>query len=139
MAVKEEKQVVIETDGSVTKIGLIIMGVFLFVLVAVALVAVVSSWGRFGNDRHCLDWGGMFAGANHAGFERLVQERLNDPESMETLSTELGRLELGYFDGGRRSITMEFTARNSFGGRIQGSAKGYLDDKTCKAMLVSID
>ena len=71
---------------------------------------------------HCLSaWDG-----NHDGFEDVVRQRLNDPDSMNTINTLVGRN-----INGRHQITMNFTADNLLGGTERLTAKGYFDNATC--------
>lgn len=78
---------------------------------------------------HCLSaWDG-----NHDGLEALIRGQLNDPGSMDTISTLIGPVK-----DGRHVIRLEFTAKNAFGGRVRHTAAGYVDNKTCEATLVDI-
>ena len=71
---------------------------------------------------HCLSaWDG-----NHDGFEDVVRGYLEDPDSMSTINTLVGRN-----INGRHQITMNFTAENLFGGTERLTAKGYFDNATC--------
>jgi len=86
--------------------------------------AAKREWGH-----HCLSaWDG-----NHDGFETQIRDLLNDPDSMETHKTTTTRLIPG---AGTHKISMEYSARNAFGGRIRLEAIGYLDPDTCEVMVV---
>ena len=79
---------------------------------------------------HCLDqWDG-----NHAGLEKLVQAHLNDPSSLETLETLIWPVQ-----DGKHRVRMDFTAKNSFGGRVRHFALADIDNRTCTAVLTSVD
>ena len=81
---------------------------------------------------HCLsDWDG-----DHEGLERLVQQELNDPDSMKTLSTLITPVQP---DSGQHVILMEFTAKNVFGGVERYQAVGLVEPGTCQATLVGIE
>ena len=82
------------------------------------------------NGFHCLSsWDG-----NHDGLERLVKPLLNDPNSMETFKTHIGRV-----SNGEHRIIMEFGARNAFGGMVRMTAYGWVDHEDCTATLDYID
>ena len=71
----------------------------------------------------CMDpWDG-----NHNGFEDQVRALLNDPRSMDTISTWVSRLR----EDGTHRITMDYTARNALGGTVRTTAHGNLDPTTC--------
>lgn len=79
---------------------------------------------------HCLSpWDG-----NHDGLEALIRRQLNDPGSMETVETRISPVV-----DGRHRISLEFTAKNSFGGRIRHVAHGSVSNETCEAQLISIN
>lgn len=81
---------------------------------------------------HCLDqWDG-----NHDGLEALVRQHLNDPGSMETVSTSTTPVEA---DTEQHIIFMDFTAKNTFGGRVRHRASGSFDTNTCEATLFGIE
>ena len=78
---------------------------------------------------HCLsDWDG-----NHDGLEALVRPLLQDPGSMQTYETLIGPVR-----DGKHQITMNFGARNAFGGMVRHTAKGEVDHKTCEATLTEL-
>ena len=81
---------------------------------------------------HCLSaWDG-----NHYGMEDLVRDRLQDPGSMETHSTNIWPI------GGenkRHRVAMTFSAGNAFGGMVRHTAIGWIDHDSCEATLVSVD
>ena len=80
---------------------------------------------------HCLSaWDG-----NHDGFEKAVKDNLNDPNSMETLSTKIAPVNTD----GYHAIFMEFTAKNALGGRVRSTATGAIESATCEATLISIE
>lgn len=112
------------------------------ILMMVALAALLLAAGcnaaapsgddpeRRAQGFHCLDsWDG-----HHPGFERLVKAQLKDPSSMKTAWTKVGRV-----SGGRHAIIMEFTATNSFGGRVTQIADGSFSNSTCTATLTGIN
>lgn len=71
----------------------------------------------------CMDpWDG-----NHNGFEDQVRALLNDPRSMDTISTWVSRL----LEDGTHRITMDYTARNVLGGVVRTTAVGNLNPTTC--------
>lgn len=109
------------------------------------LVALASCEGNgSGNDRpsaeeleekrkgfHCLSpWDG-----NHDGLEELIRDRLNDPDSMETIETRITPVN----DSGEHTVILEFTAKNAFGGRVRHQALGMVNNETCKATLLGIE
>ena len=72
---------------------------------------------------------------NHNGFERQIQSRLNDPSSMETHETRFGTSDP---DGdGRVAISMNYSARNAFGGRVRSLAWGELNYNDCSVQVTS--
>ena len=80
----------------------------------------------------CLsEWDG-----NHDGFEELVRDALNDPDSMETDETRMSTINEGT---GKHTIIMTFRARNAFGGMVRHTATGWVDPETCEAELLGID
>ena len=64
---------------------------------------------------------------NHNGFEDQVRALLNDPRSMDTISTWVSRL----LEDGTHRITMDYTARNVLGGVVRTTAVGNLNPTTC--------
>lgn len=77
---------------------------------------------------NCLDpWDG-----NHNGFEAQIRAVLKDPDSMSTQST---RFSLTPTDGSV-SITLDYTARNSFGGTVRNLARGRLNLSTCRVTVL---
>ena len=82
---------------------------------------------------HCLDpWDG-----NQIGLEDLVRPLLNDPGSMETHETRIGKV--GASVTGKHRIIMDFGARNAFGGMVRNTAYGWVDHETCEAELDYIE
>lgn len=58
-------------------------------------------------------------------LNRAVKRHLNDPGSLEVLDTKIGPNQ-----SGQHLITMDFTAKNAFGGRVRMRAVGQLNHKT---------
>lgn len=86
--------------------------------------AEARRWGH-----HCLSgWDG-----NHDGFESRVRALLNDPGSMETHGTRTSQVNAGT---GLHRITMDYSAKNAFGGRVRATATGLLDPDTCDVTVV---
>ena len=82
---------------------------------------------------HCLSaWDG-----NHDGLEKLVRDRLNDPGSMKTYETRITPVDTDERGTGHY-ITVDFGARNSFGGMVRTNAYGWVDHETCEAILLDI-
>jgi hypothetical protein len=80
---------------------------------------------------HCLSpWDG-----NHDGLEILIKAQLKDPDSMETIETLITPVDAS----GNHTIGLKYRARNGFGGMAVGQAFGSVDNKTCKATLISMD
>ena len=80
---------------------------------------------------HCLsEWDG-----NHEGLEVLIQDRLNDPGSMETIET---RIAVADAQGDHR-IQLDFTAKNTLGGRDRYTAHGWVSQATCEATLTLVE
>ncbi len=133
-----------EETGSNKKAGLIgclvVLGLALVVAAACGICVATTGDGKTDEERaeekkwgfHCLsEWDG-----NHDGFERLVKPYLNDPDSMETFSTRMGQL--GSRPNGH-SISMDFGARNAFGGMVRHTATGSVDHDSCEATLEAIN
>ena len=78
---------------------------------------------------HCLsDWDG-----NHNGLERIIRnEYLNDPGSMKTISTRIAPVN----PSGEHYISMVFSAKNAFGGRVRHTVWAYISNKTCKVTRI---
>lgn len=71
---------------------------------------------------HCLSgWDG-----SHREFVDKVKDKLRDPGSFEHYETRVGPNR-----NGRHSITMEFGAKNGFGGMNRDVAMGSYDHETC--------
>lgn len=82
-------------------------------------VAERKLWGH-----HCLNgWDG-----NHDGFETQIRGLLNDPDSMDTHATKTTQK----LPNGFHRISMDYSAKNSFGGRVRLSAIGWLDPESCE-------
>ena len=80
---------------------------------------------------HCLStWDG-----NHDGLEALIRTELNDPGSMETISTGITPVDAD----GEHFVRLEFTAKNAYGGRVRHTAYGWVSQATCLATLDWID
>ena len=80
---------------------------------------------------HCLsEWDG-----NHEGLEALIRDNLNDPGSMDTLETRITPVN----EDGLHGVSLEFTAKNAFGGNVRHEATGFVDNDTCEATLLSIE
>ena len=109
------------------------------VAIVIVVVVIVAVTGGDDDDKsvdrqkgfHCLSaWDG-----HHTGFERLIREQLKDPESMETDQTWISPVNAE----GNHRITMEYRARNSFGGVVEARATGLVDNETCEAVVLSIE
>ncbi len=120
------------------KIGLVVVATI------IGMVSLVSCGGS-GEDNspsaeeleerrkgfHCLDpWDG-----NHTGLESLIRDRLNDPGSMETIETRITPVD----ESGEHTVSLEFTAKNAFGGRVRHQAVGVVENETCAATLLGIE
>jgi methylmalonyl-CoA mutase cobalamin-binding subunit len=71
---------------------------------------------------HCLSgWDG-----SHRDFVAKVKSQLRDPGSFEHYETRVGPNR-----NGRHSITMEFGAKNGFGGMNRDIAMGSYEHETC--------
>jgi hypothetical protein len=77
---------------------------------------------------HCLNLGDH----NESLYAR-VYDSLADPGSLRAELTVIGPV----IDGEHR-IKMDFTARNTLGQTVRGTAIGWVDNKTCLASLESI-
>ena len=77
---------------------------------------------------HCLNLGDH----NESLYAR-VHDTLADPGSLRAELTVIGPI----IDGEHR-IKMDFTARNTLGQTVRGTAIGWVDNKTCLASLESI-
>ena len=79
---------------------------------------------------HCLSgWDG-----DHPEFKKMASNQLQDPKSLESLGTLIGPVS----NDGNHHISMTFTAGTIYGGRQRLVAEGYVDNKTCKASLISV-
>lgn len=78
---------------------------------------------------HCLN---AMDGSSYL-FEAAVKKMLRDPESFEHIATYIAPEK-----DGRHSISMQYRARNGFGGMNVSSAIGYLDHDSCEASVVTI-
>ena len=72
----------------------------------------------------------------HRKFTEKVKQNLNDPSSLEAIETRYGTRPLST---GLHAVTMDFTAKNAFGGRVRHQANGLFDPQTCEARVVSIE
>lgn len=80
---------------------------------------------------HCLSaWDGSYA-----ALERFVEERLGDPDSYEHIKTLVSPVS----DIGTHNISMQFRARNGFGGMVIGTASAVITQDDCKIVTASID
>ena len=80
---------------------------------------------------HCLSpWDG-----NHLDFKELVKDQLNDPDSMKVDRTRITPAG----ESGQHVISMDFRARNVFGGMVRSEARGLVDNNTCTATLLFIE
>jgi hypothetical protein len=77
---------------------------------------------------HCLSgWDG-----SNASLVQQVKDQLREPDSFEHIETRI----TPEVDG-RHNITMEYRARNGFGGMNVATAVGTVDHRTCEATLTS--
>lgn len=80
---------------------------------------------------HCLSaWDG-----SHPDLERFVEDRLVDPDSYEHIKTLVSPVS----GIGTHNISMQFRARNGFGGMTIGSASAVITQEDCKIVTASID
>lgn len=76
---------------------------------------------------HCLSgWDG-----SHSDFVAQVKRGLRDPDSFEHIKTLVGAKKDGW-----HSITMEYRAKNGFGGLTAGSAVGIYLNFNCEVTLI---
>ena len=85
---------------------------------------------------HCLSaWDG-----HHDGFQNLVKQQLNDPDSLEARETLVGKVgvPISTFEGrtGQHIIVMDYTAKNQLGGTVRAEAVGYVNSESCEAVDV---
>ena len=115
----------------------------LLIVLLIVLIAVSGDDVATGNEEyrqakeeeqkgfHCLSaWDG-----NHDNFEELVKVNLKDPNSMETYETRISPVNAQ----GKHTILMDYGARNSFGGMVRSTARGTVDNETCKATLLNVE
>lgn len=77
---------------------------------------------------HCLSgWDG-----SNASLVQQVKNQLREPDSFEHIETRITP-EVN----GKHNITMEYRARNGFGGMNVATAVGTVDHQTCEAILTS--
>ncbi|WP_412557566.1 hypothetical protein [Thalassospira sp. MIT1370] len=80
---------------------------------------------------HCLSaWDG-----SQRDLERYVKDHLRDPDSYEHIKTLISPVS----DIGTHNISMQFRARNGFGGMTIGSASAVITQEGCKLVTASID
>jgi len=80
---------------------------------------------------HCLSaWDGSYP-----DLERYVEDRLVDPDSYEHIKTLISPVS----DIGTHNVSMQFRARNGFGGMTIGSASAVITQEDCKIVTASID
>jgi len=77
---------------------------------------------------HCLSG---WDGSNRSLVDE-VKRQLRGPDSFEHIETDI-QPEVN----GKHSITMEYRARNGFGGMDVATAEGVVDHDTCEATLIS--
>ena len=82
--------------------------------------------------------------------ERLVKDRLNDPGSMKVEKFLISPLDSSmqkiveeshghiWADRKKHLAAMEFTARNTFGGRVKNAATFWVDHEDCSVLLLDI-
>jgi hypothetical protein len=76
---------------------------------------------------HCLSgWDG-----SNASLVEQVKSQLREPSSFEHISTSIEP-----DVSGKHNITMEYRARNGFGGMDVATAEGVVDHETCDATLI---
>ncbi len=117
-----------------------IVAIFVLVVVLAVVVGMAADWGtkperdaQAAEEKrqglHCLTFG------HHAGLMALVQQQLKDPDSLELDATRIGPAMPDSNGILGHSIVMEFRARNSFGGMVRNTARGWVDHETCAATL----
>ncbi|MBO6808421.1 hypothetical protein [Thalassospira sp.] len=80
---------------------------------------------------HCLSaWDGSYP-----DLERYVEDHLVDPDSYEHIETLISPVS----DIGTHDVSMQFRARNGFGGMTIGSASAVITQEDCKIVTASID
>lgn len=83
------------------------------------------------HGHHCLSaWDGT-----HQDFTAQVTRLLREPDSFEHIATRTGPVN----EAGKNSISMEYRARNGFGGVNVSTATGWLDNATCAVAVVSAE
>ena len=74
---------------------------------------------------------------HHDGFQRLVKQQMNDPDSVEARETLIGKVSVGVSSFGARQgkhvIVMDYTAKNPLDGTVRAQAVGYVDSESCQA------
>ena len=111
-----------------------VVGAIAAIIIIVIVVAMLSGDGNDSDDKrlgfHCLSaWDG-----HHPGFKDQVKARLNDPNSMEAVGTWISPVD----QRGNHNITMEYRARNSFGGMVAAKATELVDNETCEAVVIQV-
>lgn len=78
---------------------------------------------------------------HHSGFNREIMRQLNDPNSFEPYKTDTFLTDFYHAPGlwKKELLTVDFSARNSFGGRVRQTALGLLDPANCQVRLVTLD
>lgn len=80
---------------------------------------------------HCLSpWDG-----SHTEVVTMVSQAMREPDSFEHIETKM----LPVDKDGNNTLFMSYRARNGFGGMNVATAVATIDNKTCKATLLSLE
>ncbi|MDE0011606.1 MAG: hypothetical protein OXU36_10680 [Candidatus Poribacteria bacterium] len=82
------------------------------------------------NGFHCLS----IRDGSHNGLINLVKDYMNDPDSFTHIETRIAPV-----NEGMHTIIMEFTGKNTFGGRVRNTALGKISNNNCSAVLLRIE
>lgn len=79
-------------------------------------------------DQHCFSaWDG-----SHRGLESLIKRSLNDPDSYQHIETRFSITN----GGGEKVVSMEYRARNVFGGMVVKTVRATTNNTTCEVIKI---
>ena len=111
-----------------TIILLVVLGLILTACISYDGDPFTSEDRRLG--KHCLD---VWSEA-HPEFKSEVKSRMRDPKSFEHVKTRITPRD----ENGQHVIFMDYRAQNGFGGMNNATAKGIVNNETCKHTIVLI-
>ena len=80
---------------------------------------------------HCLSgWDG-----SHRGVKQTIEDRMRDPDSFEHIETRITPVN----ESGTHTLSMQYRARNGFGGMTNGIATATIQNSSCDYSITSIE